>query len=187
MGPYVHSTTKLVRLALRPYNAAVLRHMERCTRRRAATSFQGEDNWPNSQMEILIPIAFVVCFPILWCGACLLLSHIGGWAGLATRYRDGENAAGQSRYLCSGRIGMVNYNSCLTLGVSKTGLRLAVLFPFRVGHRPIFIPWSDFHSVAQRRILFMPFLQAEIGKPAIATVMLPTWLEAYIPNSDASR
>jgi hypothetical protein len=36
-----------------------------------------------------------------------------------------------------------NYRSCVTLGANARGLYLAVRPLFRIGHPPLFIPWSD--------------------------------------------
>ena len=139
-------------------------------------------------MEKFIPLAFLFGFPILWCGVCLALSCMGGWARLAKVYRDDARTGGDVYYMRSGRIGTVNYNSCLTLRVSEAGLRLSVLLPFRVGHPPILIPWADFHRVAEKRVMFIfPFLKASIGDPIVADVMLPLWVRDHIPRSAAQN
>ncbi len=139
-------------------------------------------------MEKFIPFAFLLVFPIMWCVVCRLLSHIGGWARLAEVYEDDARPAGDARSMCSGKIGIVNYSSCLTIGVSDSGLRLSVMLPFRVGHPPILIPWSDFHHVAEKRVMFLfPFLNASIGNPAITTVLLPLWVGDHIASSAAQH
>jgi hypothetical protein len=116
----------------------------------------------------------------------MLASHIGGWARLADRYRDDANTGGEAHYMRSGRIGLVSYSSCLTLRVSDAGLRLSVLLPFRIGHPPIFIPWTEFHNVSEKRIMFgFAFLNATIGNPVAAHVMLPLWISDCIPQSAA--
>jgi hypothetical protein len=41
----------------------------------------------------------------------------------------------------SGYVGLTSYGSCLIVGVDPTGIRLSILFPFRIGHPPLFLPW----------------------------------------------
>ena len=38
---------------------------------------------------------------------------------------------------------MTNYNNVLTIGANREGLYLSVLFIFRLGHPPLFIPWTE--------------------------------------------
>jgi hypothetical protein len=37
----------------------------------------------------------------------------------------------------------MQYNNCLTVGLSSQGMYLAVLFLFRIGHPPLVIPWKE--------------------------------------------
>ena len=137
-------------------------------------------------MDKFTLFAFLAGFPIMWCVVCLFLSHIGGWAELAEKYRDDTGIDGTAYCMRSGRIGIVNYASCLTLRVSDAGLRLSVLLPFRIGHPPIFIPWIDFHHARKKRALFIClFVKATIGNPPVTDVMLPLWLIDYIRSSTA--
>src|SRR3979409_784496 len=106
-------------------------------------------------VEILFPLltvipAYVVCL--------LLASHIGGWSKLAKHYPDSETCHGKISRFQSGHIGLVGYGLCLTLEVCETGLRLSIMFPFRIGHPPVFIPWEEFHSVSEKRVLFLRLL-----------------------------
>jgi hypothetical protein len=127
----------------------------------------------------------VVVFPIFWGGTLLLLSYIGGWSRLAEHYRSDRSEWGKMFYLRSARVGWVGYGSCLTFGVSGAGLHMSVLFPFRVGHPPLFIPWGEFHNVYEKRhFLFHIFdsLDADIGNPIVAQVRLPSWMREYVPT-----
>jgi hypothetical protein len=80
----------------------------------------------------------------LWFGISYLLSATGGWRALARCYPDeASSSEGQRFRFQSAQVGWVNYNNCVNVIVSPTGLRLSVFAPFRFGHRPIFIPWRD--------------------------------------------
>ena len=87
--------------------------------------------------------AFPVFFGFVWLFVLNLLSSIGGWRSLAQSYATGVSAQGQTFSFRSARLGSVNYGSCLRFVSGPAGLAIAVLFAFRPGHRPLFVPWSD--------------------------------------------
>jgi len=102
------------------------------------------------RMEVLLPLLF----PLLWVAVCTTIASFAGWQALAGSYRaqypfEGARWVGQSATL---RWGM-GYHGNLTVGADAAGLRLSVLFLFRPGHPPLFIPWQDV-SVESRRVLF---------------------------------
>ncbi len=45
-----------------------------------------------------------------------------------------------------------NYGGCLTIVVNSEGIGLSILWPFRAGHPPLFIPWSEI-SIGQEKML----------------------------------
>jgi hypothetical protein len=123
----------------------------------------------------LLP-AFALLFAGVWVGVCLLLANVGGWGRLAAAYRADApqaEAAEASYRRQSGAIGWVNYNSVLRLDVCPSGLRMDVPFFFRIGHPTLFIPWSEFHDVAEQQVLFRKFIAASVGSPEVARVKLP--------------
>lgn len=133
-------------------------------------------------MKSLGPVMLGVAFPVVWTTVLMLLSRIGGWAALAARYPDDRRERGATYRLRTVAVGAVNYGSCVTLRVCESGLGISVMFPFRIGHRPLFIPWGQFHgAVVTRRWLFIPFIDASIGRPVVANVSLPTWLREHLP------
>lgn len=133
------------------------------------------------EMDELIPLAFaIIGFPILWVSISLLISHIGGWAKLAEYYADVRDEQGESYYMRSGYVGVINYRSCLTLRVCKNGLRLSVPFPFRIGHPPLFIPWDQFYRVSEKRIYFVRWLDTDVGRPLVANLVLPIWMRDHL-------
>jgi len=140
-------------------------------------------------METLLPIAFAIGFPIMWVSISILLSRMGGWAKLAECYADRGDEQGETHYMRSGSVGVVNYSSCLTLCVCKNGLRLSVLFPFRIGHPPLFIPWDQFHRISEKRVLFFRSLDTYVGMPVVAHMLLPIWVRDHLPadRSDESH
>ena len=137
---------------------------------------------PSQKWSVMMNfIAIAIVFQFMWVAISLLLSQIGGWSRLANRYADTGNESGETYTMRSGYIGAVNYKSCLTLSVCHHGLRLSVLFLFRIGHPPLFIPWDHFHSVSEKRILFLRFLSMSVGTPLVSKVILPIWLREHLP------
>jgi hypothetical protein len=120
---------------------------------------------------LLIPL-FILFFTSLWCGISLLLSRVGGWARLAERFPAPEPPEGKRFRSQNGRLGLVNYNRCLTIYISKAGLSLLMTPIFRVGHRPMLIPWKEIHDVDTQRILWAEFVSFQIGSPTMATLRL---------------
>ena len=57
-----------------------------------------------------------------------------------------------------------NYKHCLTVGADPTGLFLSVLFFYRVGHPPLFLPWSELSIRRRRRILFFKYVEFRLGR-----------------------
>lgn len=123
-------------------------------------------------MERWFPIGFLVLFPVLWCSVSTMLGHIGGWSALAEHYRTAERPRGKAFFMQSGRVGIVNYGSCLTIHVNEAGMFLAVLSLFRLGHPPLFIPWSEFNNCRETKMMFFRFIEASIGTPPIARLRL---------------
>jgi hypothetical protein len=110
------------------------------------------------------PAAFAFIFPIffvaLWCAIGFLSSKLTGWAVLAQRFRSTYPFAGQIWRWKSARMRRgANYNNCLTIGADPIGLYLSMVFFFRVGHPPLFLPWSEISVRGRRKILFLKFVE----------------------------
>ena len=68
---------------------------------------------------------------------------MGGWGALARCYPDEASSEGIRFRFQSVQFGWVTYNNCVNVTVSPAGLRFSVFAPFRIGHRPICVPWRD--------------------------------------------
>jgi hypothetical protein len=124
-------------------------------------------------MENLLRLGFILLFAAFGCGVCWLLATIGGWTALASHFRSAEPPQGKAFSMQSGRVGIVDYGSCLNIRVNEAGMYLAVFPLFRVGHPPLFIPWSEFGACQTRSKFFWTFVEVSIGKPYIARLCLP--------------
>jgi hypothetical protein len=98
----------------------------------------------SSAISTIFPMVFPFFFAAIWVLAGWMLAQTGGWAALAETYPLAEPFEGKSVRGCSGDFGgMGKYNGALTLGASQQGFYLSVIFLFRFGHKPIFIPWAE--------------------------------------------
>lgn len=96
------------------------------------------------------PLAFALLFIPGWLVAGLLVSATSGWRELGSVYRHDEPPVSGSQWRgISGQMrGAMTYRNVLTITADPRGLWLSVMFLFRVGHPPLFIPWDD---IAARR------------------------------------
>jgi hypothetical protein len=86
------------------------------------------------------PLVFILWFVIV----ITVVSYITGWRRLSECYHtdrpfDGKVLRFQSALMRWGS----HYGGCLNAGANTEGLYLSLMFFFRPGHPPLFIPWSD--------------------------------------------
>jgi hypothetical protein len=102
-------------------------------------------------IAVLAPVGFVA----LWAAISSLIAAMSGWRRLAQSYRLTSPFNGRHWRFCSGHMRWsTNYNGCLTIGADVRGVYLAVLFLFRIGHPPLFVPWSDVQVAASEGRFF---------------------------------
>jgi hypothetical protein len=100
---------------------------------------------------------FVALFAVVWFVVLNLIARFGGWTRLAAAYSCREPFQGYQKRFSSGTLlgGMFlgmpcDYNGCLTVGANGDGLYLALLPPFRPGHPPLFVPWSEVRASVEK-------------------------------------
>ena len=130
---------------------------------------------------VLLVCGFPFVFAAIWCGVCLLISGISGWSRLAEKYPGSETPAGKCFSWQRGRMGVANYKNSLVIHTSPEGLHLAVMKLFRVGHPPIFIPWSDIHNATFQRLFWSETVAFEAGHPPLAKIHLRRDVFADVP------
>ncbi len=132
-------------------------------------------------MNNLGSVHFVALIPAMWLFLSWLLSRLSGWARLAEHYRATGHAAGESAWMRTGRIGVVQYHSCLCFRVNDDGLRITVAFPLRLGHPPLFIPWDQFHHIREDEMMFSQKVKMSVGHPTLVRVTMPGWVRYRMP------
>lgn len=90
---------------------------------------------------------------------------------MGQRFPADSQPAGTRFPMVSGKVGLVAYSNCLTVHTSEDGLYLSILFPFRLGHPPVFIPWEAIYNPTRHRFLWMEAV--EVGSPAVTRLRLP--------------
>lgn len=99
------------------------------------------------------PLLFVLFFVGLWMLISVVISHVGGWQELAGIYSSADPFQGRRWPVQSGQMRWAGYNNALTVGANARGLHLSVLFLFRLGHPPLFIPWEEISAENKRQWL----------------------------------
>ncbi len=121
-------------------------------------------------------------------GTLLLISRISGWASLAERYQYSDLFDGKRWWFQSAQMRwLMGYNNCLIVGANRKGLYLGVIWPFRIGHPPLLIPWNDIAISTKRLLGFrsmdlrfryspaVPFRISERLGRKLAEVAGPSW------------
>lgn len=110
---------------------------------------------------VLLGIVFMV---VAWVAMFSAISRVGGWATLAGQYSCHETFTGPRWSFQQGQMRwMVGYNHCLNIGADPRGLYLSILFPFRIGHPPLFVPWRDI-SYVSKTFLWVKFVELRLGR-----------------------
>ena len=127
----------------------------------------------NAQPFPFHPAWSVLGFPAFWCLVSYLIGHIGDWSTLHQRYGGPPGPVPPGRSLLAGRIGMAKYNGVLRIAHDQLGLYLSVMLLFRVGHPPLFIPWSEIGDVERTKAFLTERVRFSVGHPRITTLELP--------------
>lgn len=124
---------------------------------------------PGSSSTSWLWMLFPVFFVAMWLLVTFLLSAIGGWRSLASKYAATAPFAGKKFRFRSAQFGgFVNYGSCLTLGSSPAGVYLAVLPFFRFAHPPLLIPWNELATQNSRNWFFSSVEFQPKGAPGVS-------------------
>lgn len=127
-----------------------------------------------------LPFLFFVLF---WFGLIVVFSFWGGWRQLAQYYRYAGQAINKKKHMqsVSMRAGM-GYRNCLTIGASFEGLYMAILFPFRAGHPPLFIPWHDI-KIKRKSYFGFPMLELTFVQVPSVILRIPQELGSFLEGA----
>ena len=118
---------------------------------------------PETSLPFVILPVFVVGFTLFWSLIVFVIAHTGGWAGLANAYPGTKKPEGRSWNWRSIRFGLFgNYRNAVDVSLSDAGLYMRPIFPFRIGHKPILIPWKAISGANRRDLWFAPTLTLDV-------------------------
>lgn len=115
----------------------------------------------NTFSEELItqPQWFLPTFVVFWLVITGFLAYAGGWVSLSNSFAADRPASGERFRFVSGAMGVrfmpVSYGNCLFVTVESQGIHLSILFPFRFLSPPLYLPWTAFEEVSERRMFFV--------------------------------
>lgn len=124
---------------------------------------------PPTILLILFPFFFVG----MWCFVSKMISSTSGWSRLAETFPARNPPSGKRFFMQGGRVGSARYSGVLNIYTSQEGLYLSVMFLFRVGTPPLFIPWSAIRYVKTHRFLWAETVEFDVGSPEAVTFQLP--------------
>ncbi len=125
----------------------------------------------------------------------IVLDHFrgrsGGWRVLASAYATAERPLGEIWRGQSVVAGLILYRYCVTVGIDKAGLYLAIVTPLAMLRQtPLLIPWSAFKQVEPARLFWRKAALFSLGTPPVGTITVPATLYRrmlpYLPPSLAS-
>ncbi|MDE3149709.1 MAG: hypothetical protein KGL37_09595 [Acidobacteriota bacterium] len=103
------------------------------------------------------PYGLLIFFVALWCFVCFIISVISGWFALCRRFRAKSEPLGEIRsagplfYTVYMRF-WGHYSGVIRLRAAGDAHFLSVLFPFRIGHPPLCIPWKEIALSRTKRL-----------------------------------
>ena len=107
--------------------------------------------WPqHTEMEHEFILHYFPFFIIIfWILACFILSKLGGWYKISQNYPvlqvdTDEVETFDFQSLKLGKF--IDYNSCITMQITKEGILMKVLPIFKIMHPPFFIKYSEIEN-----------------------------------------
>ncbi len=101
--------------------------------------------------------SYAIFFIAVWYAALSLIGVLSGWHALSKHFKQETAPYGEIRtvgpffYSIYMRF-WCHYSSVIRLTAASDGLYASVLFPFRIGHPPLRIPWDE---IQMRRTKFL--------------------------------
>ena len=108
------------------------------------------------------------------------LSRISGWQQVARQYPANRPPGGIKFSVQSAALWWVSYNNCLTIYRDDYGLHIYPWLPFRIGHPPLLIPWTEMHRPVESRFLGMRFISVDVGSPRLTRLQVSA--KVFMPS-----
>lgn len=118
---------------------------------------------PGLVILLLVLVSFPVAFVATWSGVCLLLGVLSGWRSLSRSFATEADAPPGSATAHRAALGLVGYGFSLEVGGAADGLDLRLSPLFRVGHRPLRVPWDQVSLEGQAFSLVGRMVKLRLG------------------------
>jgi hypothetical protein len=106
-----------------------------------------------TKLFLLVIVLFCTIAPLIWCGVVYVISLSSGWQSLAKTYSTSDFP--EQTKPCSAVFSRFsNYNHTLQYAENSEGLYLKTHWLFKIGHKPLFIPWHDVQNYQKSATLF---------------------------------
>lgn len=118
----------------------------------------------DSLLAILVSAVIFIAF---WCAICCLISLMTGWFSLGRRFKRQSEPYGETKtagpffYTVYMRW-WGHYSSIIRLTAASDALYASMLFPFRIGHPPLRIPWSEI-QFGRAKFFFRTYIVLKLG------------------------
>ena len=114
-----------------------------------------------------LPILFFALAAAWWTLICFSCSILTGWFKLSNRFSAEQEPSGPVQtagpFFYSVYMRCWSHYSCIVcLTTAEDALYLSVVFPFRIGHPPLRIPWNEV-QVGRTRFCWRPFVALVLG------------------------
>ena len=121
----------------------------------------------SQPLSIALP-GFLAFFVALWCLVSAIVSVLGGWRALTTRFRAQSEPAGPMQtagpFLYTVYLrNWTHYNSVVRVTAAQDALYLSVLVLFRFAHPPLRIPWEEI-TVGSTRFFWRDYVVLTLGR-----------------------
>jgi hypothetical protein len=134
--------------------------------------------WIESHLQWMW-IIFPLYFTALWVLVGFIISYIGGWWTLRTRYRARAPFSGQLIRGQSGQMRwLAGYSTCLNVGANEEGLFLSTMVLFRAGHPPLLIPWDEVTVRRGKFLLVVDVVKFRLDRE----FSIPLWIRASLAS-----
>ena len=132
----------------------------------------------NSTFDnFLATLIIVIIFIAFWCAIGYFVSFLTGWLALARRFKKQSEPYGEIRsagpffYTVYMRF-WGHYSSVIRLTAASDALYVSILFPFRIGHPPLRIPWDEIRF-GRTKFFFRTFVVLTLGNQEKIPLRIP--------------
>jgi len=112
-----------------------------------------------------------ILFILSWIVLCFTLSILSGWSKLARKYPGKMKNIEERYWFCWNWFGKnligIKYGPLLTADLGPEGLGLSLLFPFRLWHSPILIPWESIKEIETKKMWMIHYARIEVDETVV--------------------